>query len=182
MLHATAAQLMLIVCSHHVSASEFWPHNFLDSSNIIIIIIKVVIIFIAFKMMIMIIVDVQGNIYLELSKLERESGGEGKFSKAHRIMMLVSPMSHALIPFKKQTKYDVINENKIKICWNQLDFISANSALISHLDYLQELRWRDLSLTLRCFYWRFGKTGNKKPATFFATLLHNELNSDVAWF
>ena len=86
MLHATAAQLMLIVCSHHVSASEFWPHNFLDSSNIIIIIIiKVVIIFISFKMMIMIIVDVQGNIYLELSKLERERGGKGKFSKAHRI-------------------------------------------------------------------------------------------------
>lgn len=91
-------------------------------------------------------------------------------------------MSHALIPFKKQTKYDVINENKIKICWNQLDFISANSALISHLDYLQELRWRDLSLTLRYFYLRLGKTGNKKPATSFATLLYNELNSDVAWF
>ena len=36
--------------------------------------------------MIMVIVDVQGNIYLELSKLEREGGGgEGKFSKAHRI-------------------------------------------------------------------------------------------------
>ena len=42
--------------------------------------------------MIMIIVDVQGNIYLELSKLEREmggggggGGGKGKFSKAHRI-------------------------------------------------------------------------------------------------
>lgn len=183
MLHATAAQLMLIVCSHHVSASEFWPHNFLDSSNIIIIIIKVVIIFIAFKMMIMIIVDVQGNIYLELSKLEREGGGrESSRKHIELIMTLVSPMSHALIPFKKQTKYDVINENKIKICWNQLDFISANSALISHLDYLQELRWRDLSLTLRYFYWRFGKTGNKKPATFFATLLHNELNSDVAWF
>lgn len=34
----------------------------------------------------MIIVDVQGNIYLELSKLERErEGGKGKFSKAHRI-------------------------------------------------------------------------------------------------
>ena len=46
-----------------------------------------------------------------------KGGGEGKFSKAHRIiMMLVSPMSQALIPFKKQTKYDVINENKIKIC------------------------------------------------------------------
>ena len=175
---------MLIVCSHHVSASEFWPHNFLDSSNIIIIIIKVVIIFIAFKMMIMIIVDVQGNIYLELSKLEREGGGGRESSRKHieLIMTLVSPMSHALIPFKKQTKYDVINENKIKICWNRLDFISANSALISHLDYLQELTWRDLSLTLRYFYWRFGKTGNKKPATFFATLLHNELNSDVAWF
>ena len=28
--------------------------------------------------MIMIIVDVQGNVYLELSKLEREGGGEGK--------------------------------------------------------------------------------------------------------
>ena len=28
--------------------------------------------------MIMIIVDVQGNIYLELSKLEREGGGGGK--------------------------------------------------------------------------------------------------------
>lgn len=96
----------------------------------------------------------------------------------------ISPMSHALIPFKKQIKYNVINENKIKICWNQLDFISANFALISHLDYLQELRWRDLiiSLTLCYFYWRFGKTGNKKPTTFFATLLHNELNSDVTWF
>ena len=35
--------------------------------------------------MIMIIVDVQGKIYLELSKLERERGGKGKFSKAHRI-------------------------------------------------------------------------------------------------
>ena len=184
MLHATAAQLMLIVCSHHVSASEFWPHNFLDSSNIIIIIINVVNIFIAFKMMIMIIVDVQGNIYLELSKLERERGGGRESSRKHieLIMMLVSPMSHALIPFKKQTKYDVINEKKIKICWNQLDFISANSALISRLDYLQELRWRDLSFTLRYSYLRLGKTGNKKPATSFATLLYNELNSDVAWF
>ena len=40
--------------------------------------------------MIMIIVDVQGNICLELSKLEREreregGGGKRKFSKAHRI-------------------------------------------------------------------------------------------------
>lgn len=53
--------------------------NFLDPSNIIIIIINVVNIFIAFKMMIMIIVDVQGNIYLELSKLKRErGGGKGK--------------------------------------------------------------------------------------------------------
>ena len=114
----------------------------------------------------------------------RERGGERESSRKHieLIMMLVSPMSHALIPFKKQTKYDVINENKIKICWNQLDFISANSALISHLDYLQELRWRVLSLTLRYFYLRLGKTGNKKPATSFATLLYNELNSDVAWF
>ena len=68
-------------------------------------------------MMIMIIVDVQGNIYLELSKLERERGGGRESSRKHieLIMMLVSPMSHALIPFKKQTKYDVINENKIKI-------------------------------------------------------------------
>ena len=133
---------------------------------------------------------------------ERERGEGGREScRKHieLIMMLVSPMSHALIPFKKQTKYDVINENKIKIRWNQLDFISANSALIkirwnqldfisansaliSHLDYLQELRWRDISLTLRYFYLRLGKTGNKKPATSFATLLYNELNSDVAWF
>ena len=71
--------------------------------------------------MIMIIVDVQGNIYLELSKLEREMGGGGGGGESYRkhielIMTLVSPMSHALIPFKKQTKYDVINENKIKIC------------------------------------------------------------------
>ena len=66
----------------------------------------------------MIIVDVQGNIYLELSKLEREGGGGRESSRKHieLIMTLVSPMSHALIPFKKQTKYDVINENKIKIC------------------------------------------------------------------
>ena len=68
----------------------------------------------------MIIVDVQGNIYLELSKLERErgEGGGRESSRKHieLIMTLVSPMSHALIPFKKQTKYDVINENKIKIC------------------------------------------------------------------
>ena len=30
--------------------------------------------------------------------------------------------------------------------------------------------------------YRYGKTGNKKRATFFATLLQNELNSDVARF
>ena len=29
---------------------------------------------------------------------------------------------------------------------------------------------------------RYGKTGNKKRATFFATLLQNELNSDVVCF
>ena len=34
--------------------------------------------------MIMIIVDIQGNIYLELSNLETESWEGGKFSKAHR--------------------------------------------------------------------------------------------------
>lgn len=67
-------------------------------------------------MMIMIIVVVVFD--LELSKLERERGGERESSRKHieLIMTLVSPMSHALIPFKKQTKYDVINENKIKIC------------------------------------------------------------------
>ena len=68
-------------------------------------------------MMIMIIVDVQGNIYLELSKLEREGGGrESSRKHIELIITLVSPMSHALIPFKKQRKYNVINENKIKIC------------------------------------------------------------------
>ena len=31
-------------------------------------------------------------------------------------------------------------------------------------------------------YRRYGKTGNKKRAIFFATWLQNELNSDVAFF
>ena len=87
MFHATAAQLMLIVCSHHVSASEFWPHNFLDSSNIIIIItIKVVIIFIAFKMMIIWLLLMFKVISIWNYRNWRErGGGKGKFSKAHRI-------------------------------------------------------------------------------------------------
>ena len=110
-------------------------------------------------------------------------GGGGKFSKAQRNNYDARFTDVACInPVQKKIKYNVINENKIKICWNQLDFISANFELTSHLDYLLELRWRDLNLTLCYFYLRFGKTGNKKPATSFATLLYNELNSDVAWF
>ena len=47
-------------------------------SNVVVIII----IFIAFKMKIMIIVDIQGNICLELSNLEREMG-EAESSRKH---------------------------------------------------------------------------------------------------
>ena len=84
MLHATAAQLMLIVCSHHVSASEFWPHNFLDSSNIIIIItIKVVIIFIAFKMMIIWLLLMFKVISIWNYRNWRERGGERESSRKH---------------------------------------------------------------------------------------------------